>query len=219
MTRVTELDDLRDLAPATLRDLVGRAVLDGVRLDGADLSGVSVAQLRMLECALVDCTADTAELPGVTAVDVYVGGLNAQTLSLKEGDWRDATWADMRVGALLADGGELTDVTIRDSRIDLLSLRGTRIRRLTLSNCRVDTLDVSMAAIEDLAVHGGTVGELLSDGARMTRVDVSDTALGAVGHPGSLRGLVLAREQIDDIAPALAAHLGIDVRDSTEESA
>jgi uncharacterized protein YjbI with pentapeptide repeats len=214
---VTELSDLHDLTPATVRDLVGRAVLDGVRLDGADLSGVSVAQVRMLECALVDCTADTAELPGVTAVDVYVGDLNAQTLSFREGDWRDATWADMRVGALLADGGELTDVTIRDSRIDLLSLRGTRIRRLTLSNCRVDTLDVSMATIEDLAVIGGSVGELFSGGARMARVDVSDTALGAVGHPGSLRGLVLSSEQVDDIAPALAAHLGIKVRDSTEE--
>ena len=77
MTRVTELDDLGDLASATVRDLVGRAVLDGVRLDGADLSGVSVAQVRLLECALVDCTAATAELPGVTAVDVYVGGLKA----------------------------------------------------------------------------------------------------------------------------------------------
>jgi len=215
VTRVTEIRDLPDLTAATVRDLVGRAVLDGVRLDGADLSGVSVAQVRMLECALVDCTADSAELPGVTRVDVYVGGLKAETLSFKGSDWRDATWAEMRVGALLVDGGELTDVTIRDSRIDLESLRGTRIRRLTLSNCRVDTLDVSMATIDDLAVVGGSVGELLSDGARMARLDVSDTALGAIGHPASLRGLVLSKAQIDDIAPALAAHLGIEVRDST----
>jgi uncharacterized protein YjbI with pentapeptide repeats len=215
---VTELSALHDLASATVGDLVSRAVLDGVRLDRADLSGVSVAQVRLLECALVDCKADTAELPGITAVDVYVGGLTAQTLNFKEGDWRDATWAEMRVGALLVDGGELTDVTIRDSRVDLLSLRGTRIRRLTLSNCRVDTLDVSMATVAEIAVHGGSVGELLSDGARMVRVDVSDTTLGAVGHPGSLRGLVLSSAQIDDIAPALAAHLGIEVHDSRAQS-
>jgi uncharacterized protein YjbI with pentapeptide repeats len=212
---MTELSELPDLAPAGARDLVGRAVLDGVRLDGADLSGISVAQTRLLECALVDCTADALDLPGVTAVEVYVGGLHAQTFSCKDGEWRDATWAEVRVGAVVADGCAFADVTVRDSRIDLLSLRGTRVRRLTARNCRIDVLDLSMATVEELTVHGGTVGEVLTEDSRMTRVDLSDTALGAVGHPGSLRGLVLTRAQIDDIAPALASHLGIELKDDS----
>lgn len=77
---------------------------------------------------------------------------------------------------------------------------------------------LASATLRDLAVDDGSVGELLRDGARMARPDVADTALGAIGHPGSLRGLVLSSAQIDDIAPALAAHLGIAMRDSTEKS-
>lgn len=61
------------------------------------------------------------------------------------------------------------------------------------------------------------MGELLSDGARMARLDVSDNPLGAIGHPESFRGLVLSSALIDGIAPALAAHVGIAVRDSPVE--
>ncbi|MCB2411892.1 hypothetical protein LGT39_03395 [Demequina sp. TTPB684] len=210
---MTELAELPDLDQADARDLVGRAVLDGLRLDGANLDGTSAAQVRLLECALVDCRADALDLPGVTAVDVYVGGLQAQTLSCRNGEWRDATWAEVRIGAVSADGCEFTDFTVRDSRIDLLSLRDTRIRRLTVRHCRIDTLDLSMATVEDLTVLGGTVGEVLTEESRMTRVDLSNTTLGAVGHPGSLRGMMLSRPQIEDIAPALAAHLGIAAKD------
>lgn len=210
---MTELTSLPDLVGANARDLVGRAVLDGVRIDGANLADLSAAQVRMLECALVECSAGALDLPGVTAVDVYVGGLTAQTFSFKDGEWRDATWAQVRVGAMLADGCEFADASMRDSRLDLWSLRGARIRRLTVTDCRIDTLDLSMATVEDLTVHGGSIGELLTDHARMARVDLADTTLGSVGHPGSLRGLVLSRAQIDDIAPALAAHLGIESRD------
>ena len=100
--------------------------------------------------------------------------------------------------------------TILCAVADTVPLRGGRIRRPTVRNSRIDTLDLSMSTVDDVAFHGGTVGELLTDEARMTHVDVSDTALGSVGHPGSLRGLALAEEQLVGIAPALAAHLGIE---------
>jgi hypothetical protein len=218
VAHVTELSGLPDLTSAGRGDLVGQAVLDGVKIDGADLSGVSAAQVRLLECALVDCHADAVDLPGITAVDTYVGGLASPALTCRDSDWRDATWAHLRVGALLADGSDLTDVTIRSSRIDLLSLRGGHIRRLTVRNCRIDTLDLSMSTVDAVAFHGGTVGELLTDEARMTHVDVSHTELGSVGHPGSLRGLVLSAEQVSDIAPALAVHLGIHIAAASPDS-
>lgn len=209
---MTEREDLPGLAPALPAELIGKAEWDGMSIDGADLSGVNAARVHLIECAMTRCHADTLELPGLVAVEVYVGATSVGTWRLKDSEWRDATWADIRVGALMADNSAMVDVTIRGSKIDLLSLRGAKVKRLTISDCRVGTLDISMARIDELSIHGGLVGELLTDDARMKRVDVSGTELRAVGHPGSLRGLVVSPAQMIDMAEALASHLGIVVR-------
>ena len=208
---MTEREALPNLVPARPSDLVGMAEWDGMSLDGADLSAVNAARVHMIECAVTRCHADTLETPGLTAAEVYVGAFSAGTWRLKDSEWRDATWADIRVGALMADNASMVDVAVRGSKIDLLSLRGAKVKRLTLTDCHVGTLDLSMATIDELTVHGGTVRELLTDDARMKRVDVSRTDLHAVGHPGSLRGLVVSPAQMIDMAEALASHLGIVV--------
>ena len=209
---MTEREDLQGLAPALPAELIGRAEWDGMSLDGADLSGVNAARVHLIECARTRCHADTLELPGLVAVEVYVGAFSAGTWRLKDSEWRDATWEDIRVGALMADNCSMVDVTVRGSKIDLFSLRGAKVKRLTLTDCRVGTLDISMSKVDELSVHGGSVGELLTDDARMKRVDMSGTDLRAVGHPGSLRGLEVSPSQMIDMAEALAAHLGIVVR-------
>ncbi|NYI42317.1 hypothetical protein [Demequina lutea] len=209
---MTEREDLQGLAPALPAELIGRAEWDGMSIDGADLSGVNASRVHLIECAMTRCHADTLELPGLVAAEVYVGAFSAGTWRLKDSEWRDATWADIRVGALMADNSSMVDVTIRGSKIDLFSLRGAKVKHLTLTDCRVGTLDISMSKIDELTMSGGTVGELLTDDARMKRVDVSETEVHAVGHPGSLRGLVVSPAQMIDMAEALATHLGIVVR-------
>jgi uncharacterized protein YjbI with pentapeptide repeats len=209
---VTELEALPGLDPVLPAALIGGAEWDGRLIDGADLSEVNATRVHLIECAITRCHADTLELPGLVAAEVYVGAFSAGTWRLKDSEWRDATWADIRVGALMADNCSMVDVTIRDSKIDLFSLRGTKIKRLTLSDCRVGTLDISMSMVDELTLDGGFVGELLTDDARMKLVDVSRTELHEVGHPGSLRGLVVSPSQVTDMAEALATHLGIVVR-------
>ena len=208
---MTELDALPPLTPAYADDLVGRAEWDGIVIDGADLSGINAAQVQMIECAVTGCTADALELPGLSAADVHVGGLAANSWGLRRSDWRNATWTGMRVGALMADGAALAKVTIRGSKIDLLSLRGATIKRLVIDDCRIGTLDLSMATVEHVSIEGGSVDEFLTDAARMTGVDVSRTTLRTVGHPGALRSLTVSPEQMTDLGPAFAAYLGIQV--------
>ena len=208
---MTEREALPDLEPALSAELTGRAEWDGRWLDDADLSGLNAARVHLIECAITRCHADTLELAGLAATEVFVGALAAGTWLVRDSEWRDATWADIRVGALMADNSSMTDVAIRGSKIDLLSLRGAKVRRLTLTDCRIGILDISTAVVNELAVEGGFVGELLTDDAHITAADVSATDLRSVGHPGSLRGLVVSREQMIDMADAFAAHLGIVV--------
>jgi len=210
---MVDYDALPPLIAAARADLANSAVLDGVELSGADLSGVHATSMRMMEVALRNCTADEFTTPGVSGVDTFVGDVRVQTWRAHNGAWRDATFTSLRVGAWLADGTELVDVQITGSKVDLLSLRGARITRLTVTDCTVETLDLTGAEVTNLVVSGGSIGELLTPDARMTNLDVSGADVRMVSGPSHLRGLVISHQQLSDLAPAFAAHMGLVVKD------
>ena len=196
---------------AALTDLVTDAVLDGVEFAGFDLSGIRADHVRLLETAITDCSADELETPRLDCVDTYMASLQLQTWRCTNASWRGATFERLRVGAWLADGAELLDVTISDCKVDLLSLRGAVAQRVTLRDCRVESLDLTAARVNEVVIEGGVVGELLTADAAITRLDVSRTELHMVGHAGSLRGLVMSEAQVKDLAFAFAAHLGVEI--------
>jgi len=211
--RMVDRAALPTLEHAGVVDLVSDAVLDGVEVAGLDLSGIRAARMRLLETAVVDCSADELDTAGLSAVDTFVGDMHLQTWKTQDSTWRDGHFAGMRVGAWLADGTEFIDVVLRDSKVDLLSLRGARITRLTIANCTIETLDVTEAQIADLTITGGAIGELVTANARMSNVEVSATELHLVSDPSYLRGLVISTTQLVDLAPVFAAHMGIAVKE------
>jgi len=200
---------LPTLEHAGVVDLVSDAVLDGVEVAGLDLSGIRAARVRLLETAVVDCSADELETTTLGCVDTYMASLRLQTWRCTNGSWRDATFERLRVGAWLADGTELLDVSISDCKVDLLSLRGAVAQRVTIRDCRIESLDLTEARITEVVIEGGVVGELLTSDAVITGLDVSRTELHMVGHAGSLRGLVMSEEQVKDLALSFAEYLGI----------
>ena len=205
-----ELPSLKAAAPA---DLETDAVLDGVEFAGLDLSGIRASHVRLLETAITDCSADELETPRIDCVDTYMASLQVQTWRCTNASWRGANFDRLRVGAWLADGAELLDVTISDCKVDLLSLRGAVVQRLTLRDCRIESLDLTAARVTGVVIEGGVVGELLTADAAITALDVSRTELHTVGHAGSLRGLVMSEAQVKDLALAFAAQLGVEVAD------
>jgi uncharacterized protein YjbI with pentapeptide repeats len=209
---MVQREALPPLASGSARDLKKGATLDGVEITGVDLSGIRAGQVRLLEFAMTDCSADDLSTQGVRAVDTHLGSLQFQTWTAADGEWRDADFDHMRVGAWLADGTEFVDVTIRECKVDLLSLRQAKLRRVTLRECRIETLDLTDADVSDVVIDGGGIGDLITAGARMSDVDVASTVLDRVSHPGALRGLVMSDQQTADLAAIFADYLGIATR-------
>ena len=59
---------------------------------------------------------------------------------------------------------------------------------------------------------GSSIGILGSAGARLTDVDLSGARLRTIGSIAGLRGATLSADQLIDLAPLLAAHVGIRIR-------
>ena len=212
---------LPELEPAELADLLPGAMFDGVEFAGLDLSGVRAERVRLLETSVTDCSADELDTTKLDCVDTYMGSLHVQTWRCANSSWRDANFERLRVGAWLADGTDLLDVTINDCKLDLLSLRGANLRRVTLRDCRIESLDLTSAKVAEVVIEGGVIGELLTADATVTGLDVSRTELRMVGHAGSLKGLVMSEAQVKDLAFAFAEYLGIRLasEDPAEHSA
>jgi uncharacterized protein YjbI with pentapeptide repeats len=212
------LGDLRRLAraadgldegdPATL---AVDAYRDNERFFGLDLTGRRLSGLTLSECALVDVTVTDADLRAVRITDTPLTRLNAPVLRAPHSVWRDASVEHSRIGSGELYDAELNTVLIGQSKIGFLNLRGSVLRDVMFEDCTVDELDLSEASAARLAFPGCTIAMLDVSRARLENVDLRGARIYGIRGIDSLHGVTVDSAQLMDLAPLLAAHLGIRI--------
>ena len=183
-------------------------VFTGVRLDGQDGS-----RARFLECALVGCVLDDARLDHARFIDTTLTEVRAGVLGIAGSTWQDCAWETCRLGAVEAYGTEWIRTEVRGGKIDYLNLRDAQLDDVRLVGCVVDELDLAHASVRRLTLEDCRVRRLDVTGAKLTDVDLRGlTGLEHVAGVGGLAGATITSDQLLDLAPHLAAHLGIEVR-------
>ncbi len=89
-------------------------------------------------------------------------------------------------------GAVLEDVTFEDCVLRDVDLGGARLSRVRFAGCRIERLDLSSATL--------------------SRVDLRGAQFTLARGYDRLGGAILDIGQVLELAPALAAQLGIDVR-------
>jgi len=108
-------------------------------------------------------------------------------------------------GALLVNAG-------RGSTVDTPALAGARIEDVVFEECEIGSLDAGSARLRSVAFVDCAVAELNVVEATLTKVDLSGARLKTLVGVESLRGAVIGQDQLLDLAPLLAAQLGVEVR-------
>ena len=98
----------------------------------------------------------------------------------------------------------------RATRSNLLDLRGATLVNVVFEDCVIDELDLSGAEVRTMRLPGTTIGTLTVEEARLDGLDLTGGRI-ARARVGSLRGATVTPAQLLDLAPLLAAHLGIEV--------
>jgi len=178
-------------------DFTGQAADDaaflGCRLERCGLDGVSMRRARVSECLLEE--------------------LHATSLDAADSIWRETLITVRRMGALLATGAELSSVRLRGGRLDLLDLSGANLSGVAFEGCAIGELDLGGVEARDLTFTECGIELLDVEGARLARTDLTGARIGAMRGVAGLRGALITIAQLVDLAPQLAAHLGIRVRD------
>ncbi|MER6527152.1 pentapeptide repeat-containing protein [Streptomyces sp. NPDC001508] len=205
---------LPPLAPYDGRELRPDGDYDGVEFREADLAGQDGAGARFMDCALTGCVLDETRLRRARILDTVLSGIRGVGTDLADSMLRDVELLDARLGGTQVHGAVLERVLVRGGKIDYLNLRTARLKDVVFENCVLVEPDFGGARLErvefvDCTLKGADLG-----GATLTDVDLRGAVTLEIARGVErLSGAVLSTAQLLDLAPVLAAQLGIRIQD------
>ncbi|GAA1146913.1 pentapeptide repeat-containing protein [Nesterenkonia lutea] len=206
--RVQRLGDLVGGSETELR-LTGQA--DRITLEGVDLSGVDLSGGRLTECLFRSVALTDADLAAASIVESRWERLSSPHLKAPRSTWRHVTIQDSRIGVAELYEAGLSGLVLRGCKLDLVNLRNAVLADVLFEDCTIGELDISGARANRVAFTGCTVGVLEAQEARLKDVDLRGARLSRIVGLAGLRGAVISEEQLMDLAPSLAGHLGLVV--------
>ena len=114
---------------------------------------------------------------------------------------------------MTAYGAQLTRVRISGGKLDYVNLRDGTLTDVVIEDCVIGELDLVGARLTRVVLAGCRVGRLDVTRATLDRVDLRGAELTALRGLASLRGATITPEQLTDLAPHFAEHLGLTVAD------
>ncbi|MFJ7270705.1 pentapeptide repeat-containing protein [Streptomyces sp. NPDC099050] len=185
---------------------------DGLELVEVDLTGGDGRGARFMDCALRRCVLDETGLAKVRILDSVLDGVRGVGTDLSEASLRDVELLDARLGGVQLHGAVLERVLVRGGKIDYLNLRTARLKDVVFEGCVLVEPDFGGAVLERVEFRDCEVRAVDFTGARMTDVDLRGArALEIARGVDALAGAVISAGQLFELAPAMAAQLGLRV--------
>lgn len=184
---------------------------DRLAFRNADFTGQNAESAHFVDCILMECTLDEVRLSHARILDTTLTGVRATKLELPSASLQEVTFADCRIGALVAYASQWTNVTVRGGKLDYVNLRDARLDNVRLEGCIIGDLDLAGAVVNRLIIDACRVAQLTLSRAQLKDTDLRGAELSSITGLLELAGATISDVQLHDLAPALAAHLGISV--------
>ena len=199
--------DLSRLRDGAADELAAGEMVEDLRLAEADLSGAGLSAISLLSCRFSEVFADDTDLTAARLVDCRLERLSSTYLHSPRSTWRAVELTGSRIGAW---------VLIEDCRLGFANLAGTVLRDILIRSTRIDELDLSGIEAERVRFEDCQVGTLRLRGGSLSDVDLRGLEMRVVSGVGSLAGATISGEQLTELAPLLAQHLGLRVEDQDD---
>ncbi|WP_377270056.1 pentapeptide repeat-containing protein [Peterkaempfera sp. SMS 1(5)a] len=187
---------------------------DTLLFDGLDLEQPAAGGARFTECAFSSVTITGGRLRRARFNDVWLHTVRWVGTDLSHTAWLDAEVVAGMLAGLEVYDAELRRVAFHNCKLDSVNLRGAQLREVSFTDCLLRDVDFGGAALTEVTFPGSALEGVRFDRATLSRVDLRDaTALGIAGGLDSLQGATVSSAQLLDLAPLLAASLGITVKD------
>lgn len=205
--------DLSRLRDGEADELTAGEMVEDLELVEADLSGGDLSALTLLSCRFSEVFANDTDLAAARLVDCRLERLSATYLHSPRSTWRTVELVDSRIGAWELYDADVESLLMEDCRLGFTNLAGTTVRDLLIRATRIDELDLSGIDAQRVRFEDCRVGTLRLHGGSLSDVDLRGLEMRTVSGVGSLAGATINGQQLSELAPLLAQHLGLRVTD------
>lgn len=178
-----------------------------------DLTGTVDLAYSTIEQCVVSADADAVDLTGGTVVDVDLPGVRIASLKMRDAGVRRVRIRGGRIGTLDLSQASVAEVELREVRIDYLNLGAAKITDLEVTGCTIRTIDLPQAELARVRFADTSSDEVDTRGMRAKDLDLRGLDALSYLDAHSLRGATLTSFQVQQLAPVIAAGIGIQVKD------
>ncbi len=178
-----------------------------------DLAGTVDLGYSTLEQCVVAADADAVDLTGGTVVDVDLSGVRIASLRMRDAGVRRVRIRGGRIGTLDLSQASVAELELREVRIDYLNLGAAKVTDLEVIGCTIRTIDLPQAELTRVRFADTSSDEIDTRGMRAKDLDLRGLDALSYLDANSLRGATLTSFQVQQLAPVIAAGIGIQVKD------
>jgi uncharacterized protein YjbI with pentapeptide repeats len=215
----------RPAVPPTLTPFDGERLephrdYDALDFVDGDFTGQDASDAMFMECRLQRCCLDGTSMRRARLVESVLADCRAASVDLADSTWRESGISGGRLGAVTLAGATWTGVRVRGAKIGFANLARATLEDVVFEGCEIGGLDLRAARARSMRFVDCTIDELNVAGTTLSGVDLTGARLRSLIGVESLRGAIVSPDQLHDLAPLLAAELGIEVRaDEPEDRA
>ncbi|MEV0355266.1 pentapeptide repeat-containing protein [Nocardia sp. NPDC050697] len=184
-----------------------RALIEGDHRHG------TVRNARFTECALRSAQLTGTDFTATRFADSWFRNTDLTGTAMAESSWQDVELVESVLAGAELIGARLRRVTFEGCKLDGANFRSAQLREVTFRDCVLRDVDLGGAKLSGVTFPGSRVEFALRD-TTLEKVDLREAASITVteGVP-ALRGATISRTQLFELAPLLAASIGLLVQD------
>lgn len=185
---------------------------DGIDFVDLDLRGQDAADVRFLESRLERCAVDGLSVRRARLLGSLIADAHGATVDFADSTWRDSQVTGGQFGAVQLPGATMSAILFRGMKLDYLNLSGAHLDDVVFDGCELGDVDARGATLRSVCFSDCGINELNVTETRLSKVDLSGARLSSLIGVDNLRGAIISHGQLLDLAPQLAAQLGVEVR-------
>jgi uncharacterized protein YjbI with pentapeptide repeats len=197
--------------PVPIASVVPGSLYEDVELEGSD-DRWDAEGCRFIDCRFAGATVAAGRAERAAWRGGVLDGVRLVGVSMPRSNWLDLRVERCALSGCELYGAQWRRVKLMGCRLDSVNLREATLREVEFVDCTVKHLDVGSARLTDVTLRDCVVEQLDVSNATLSRVDLRGSRLDLARGFDRLRGVTIDHTQLLDLAPALAAHLGLTVR-------
>jgi uncharacterized protein YjbI with pentapeptide repeats len=181
------------------------------RVEGASWDDLFVSHARFSQCRLTDVTLVGGEWSKTTFADVRIEDSRLLGPDLSASHWRDTELVRGIASGVQWHDADIRRVHLDQVKLDAVNFRGAALTDVVFTDCLLREADFGGAKLTRVRFPGCTFEEADFSRAKLADVDLRGAHLHFKAGLDALRGATIDGGQLVDLAPAMAAHLGLRV--------